>query len=94
MASTSRLVFDAHGGSTKSLCRYNAPLRLALRGSLDSMSSGFLDRAHSFLRQLTDGVHHGAARWCVTTRPWDQAEAEQTIDDYEGAADDSIDGGE
>ena len=33
-------------------------------------------------------------RWCVTTRPWDQAEAEQTIDDYEGAADDSIDGGE
>jgi len=58
------------------------------------MSSGFLDRAHSFLRQLTDGVHNGAARWCVTTRPWDQAEAEQTIDDYEGAADDSIDGGE
>ena len=30
----------------------------------------------------------------MTTRPWDQAEAEQTIDDYEGAADDSIDGGE
>ena len=94
LASTSRLVFDAHGGSTKSLCRYNAPLRLALRGSLDAMSSGFLDRAHAFLRQLTDGVYSNGPRWCVTTRPWDQAEAEQTIDDYEGAADDSIDGGE
>ena len=59
------------------------------------MSSKFLNKAFVFLQGL-DGFEPvpttaagagGAAmpRWVVTTRPWAQTEAEQTIDDYESA---------
>ena len=62
---------------------------------LDAMSSKFLNKAFVFLQGL-DGFEPvpttaagagGAAmpRWVVTTRPWAQTEAEQTIDDYESA---------
>ena len=85
LASTSKLVFAAHGGSSKELCRYNAPLRLALRGSLDAMAPGFLQGAHAFLGRFTDADGGHKPPWCATTRPWAQAEAEKTIDDYESA---------
>ena len=52
LAPLTQKVFDAYACPDKRLVRYNAPLRLALRGTLDAMSSKFLSRAFDFLRGL------------------------------------------
>ena len=80
----------------KTLVKYNAPLRLALRGSLDAMSSKFLNKTFVFLQTLPGLKDHAdraranwpsdddsPPRWVVTTRPWAQKETVQLIDDYE-----------
>ena len=45
LSSLTTNVYDAYSCRTKSLVRYNSPLRLALRGTLDAMSSKFLNKA-------------------------------------------------
>ena len=45
-------VYEAYRGGEKKLVRYNSPLRLALRGTLDAMSSKFLNKAFVFLQGL------------------------------------------
>ncbi|KAJ8612553.1 hypothetical protein CTAYLR_003730 [Chrysophaeum taylorii] len=89
----SKAVYDEYRGSR--VVRYNAPLRLALRGTLDAMSSKFLNKSFAFLKDLpgfnTQDIPlvletpkaAQIPRWVVTTRPWSQTEAQQTIDDYE-----------
>jgi len=82
----------------KLLVKYNAPLRLALRGTLDAMSSKFLNKSFVFLQTLPGLKEHAdkaranftkeqddnsPPRWVVTTRPWAQKETIETIDDYE-----------
>lgn len=52
LAEQSRIVYSAYPGKQKKLVKYNAPLRLALRGSLDAMSSGFLNKSFVFLQSL------------------------------------------
>mmetsp|Transcript_17968 Transcript_17968/g.27029 ORF Transcript_17968/g.27029 Transcript_17968/m.27029 type:complete len:824 (-) Transcript_17968:506-2977(-) len=86
----------------KQIVKYNAPLRLALRGSLDAMSSKFLNKSYVFLQRLPGLRDHAASqrsayfaqagssappRWVVTTRPWAQQETESMVDEYECAVD-------
>jgi len=87
-----------NGRGSKTLVKYNAPLRLALRGTLDAMSSKFLNKTFVFLQTLPGIKDHAdraranfpadddaPPRWVVTTRPWAQKESKETIDDYESA---------
>lgn len=52
LSSLTTNVYDAYASRNKSLVRYNSPLRLALRGTLDAMSSKFLNKAFVFLQKL------------------------------------------
>ena len=52
LSSLTTNVYDAYACRSKSLVRYNSPLRLALRGTLDAMSSKFLNKAFVFLQKL------------------------------------------
>lgn len=91
LANLSRTVYDSYAAPSKQIVRYNAPLRLALRGTLDAMSSKFLNKSLDFLQglpgfaQQTSQPAGPLPRWVVTTRPWSQTETEQTINDYESA---------
>ncbi|KAJ1449112.1 hypothetical protein M885DRAFT_536832 [Pelagophyceae sp. CCMP2097] len=88
------VVYDAFPSERKQLVRYNAPLRLALRGTLDAMSSKFLNKCFVFIKDVISQPgdveigHSDPPRWVVTTRPWAHVESRQwldTIDDYEAA---------
>lgn len=63
LATPPRVVFDAYAAQDKEIVHYNAPLRLALRGSLDAMSSKFLNKSFVFLQRLPGfAQQHGVSR--------------------------------